>query len=444
MKMPLLILMTLCALGFLVPGMMKAEAVKDREGAVRGDRSKMENDERWIYNDVEKGFEEARTTGKPLLVVLRCVPCLACMGIDAGILEAKGIESLLDQFVCVRVINANALDLSRFQFDYDLSLSTLFFNADGTIYGRFGSWTHQKDTADRSTAGFRAAMEAALALHRSYPANRDSLAGKQGGPAPFKVPVEIPSLAAKYERELDWQGQVVKSCVHCHQIGDAFRASYRDKGQPIPLDLIYPMPMPETVGLSLSSDQRARVSEVEPGSMAAAAGFKRGDELVTFEGQPLLSVADFAWVLHRAGDSASLEAVVSRDGSHQRLTLLLPQGWRMKSDISRRVGTWPMRAMAGGGLKLEDLNDEDRRKQGIAGDQLALVAMGVGQYGAHGAAKKNGFQKDDILIEVDGLTQRMTESEFIGTLLQKYPGKAQLPAVVLRKGKRVELKLPMQ
>lgn len=444
MKKTLVILMTLCTLGGFFPGGMKAETVKDREGAVRGDRSKMENDDRWIYNDVEKGFAEARTSGKPLLVVLRCVPCLACMGIDAGILEGRGLESLLDQFVCVRVINANTLDLSRFQFDYDLSLSTLFFNGDGTVYGRFGSWTHQKDTADRSTAGFKAAMEAALALHRSYPANRDSLSGKQGGPAPFKVPVEIPSLAAKYERELDWQGQVVKSCVHCHQIGDAFRASYRDKGQPIPLDLIYPMPMPETVGLSLASDQRASVSEVEPGSMAAAAGFKKGDELVTFDGQPLLSVADFAWVLHRAGDSASLEAVVSRDGAHQRLTLLLPQGWRMKSDISRRVGTWPMRAMAGGGLKLEDLNDEDRRKQGIAGDKLALVAMGVGQYGAHGAAKKNGFQKDDILIEVDGLTRRMTESEFIGTLLQKYPGKAQLPAVVLRKGQRVELKLPMQ
>ena len=30
------------------------------------------------------------------------------------------------------VINANTLDMSRFQFDYDLSFSTMFFNADGT------------------------------------------------------------------------------------------------------------------------------------------------------------------------------------------------------------------------------------------------------------------------------------------------------------------------
>jgi hypothetical protein len=39
----------------------------------------------------------------------------------------------------VRVINANSLDLAKFQFDYDLSFSTIFFNADGTVYGRFGS-----------------------------------------------------------------------------------------------------------------------------------------------------------------------------------------------------------------------------------------------------------------------------------------------------------------
>ena len=74
---------------------LRAEAVKDREGAVRGDRARMENDARWIYNDVDRGFAEAARTGRPLLVVLRCVPCLSCVGLDAEVLtEPAGFESV--------------------------------------------------------------------------------------------------------------------------------------------------------------------------------------------------------------------------------------------------------------------------------------------------------------------------------------------------------------
>src|ERR1043166_6255716 len=176
-----------------------AAAVKDREAAVRDDKSTMEKDTRWIYNDVQKGFMEAKWKGKPLLVVLRCVPCLSCAGIDASVVQEPELAPLLDQFVCVRVINANALDLSLFQFDYDLSFSTLIFNGDGTVYGRYGSWRHQKEPPDKTRAG------------------------KQGGPMPYKTPVEFPSLSGKYQPDLDRNVRVVASCVHCHQIGDAFR-----------------------------------------------------------------------------------------------------------------------------------------------------------------------------------------------------------------------------
>src|SRR5690348_9112049 len=90
------------------------EAVKDREGAVRKDRAVMENDARWIYNDFERAFAEGKKTGKPVLIVMRCVPCLACAGIDAQVLEEPTLAPLLDQFVCARVINANAIDLAKF------------------------------------------------------------------------------------------------------------------------------------------------------------------------------------------------------------------------------------------------------------------------------------------------------------------------------------------
>jgi hypothetical protein len=421
-----------------------AEAVKDREGAVRKDKAEMQNDARWIYNDWQKGFTEAKRTAKPLLIVLRCVPCLSCMGLDASVLTSTELTPLLDQFVCVRLINANAIELAKFQFDYDLSFSTLFFNADGTLYGRFGSWTHQKDPQEKTTVGYKRSLEAALAIHTAYPVNRAALLGKQGGPAPFATPIEIPLLATKYKRDLDWEGKVVGSCVHCHQIGDAYRAYYRDAGKPLPRDLVYPMPMPETIGVTLEPDHIAKVKSVAPGSIAAKAGLQAGDEVTMLGGQLLLSIADFAWALHRAPEAGPLAVKVKRGKSETPLTLALPAGWRTKSDISRRVGTWPMRGMATGGMVLVDLTDEERATRGLAKDKLGLFVKGLGQYGKHAAAKNAGFRKDDVLVELNGQSARITEGELIGQLLQQTKPGEKLKATVLRGDKRVELMLPMQ
>lgn len=426
-------------------GPLLAETVKDREQAVRNDRASMEKDARWIYNDWEHGFAEAKRTGKPLLVVLRCVPCLACAGIDAQVLlQETDLLPLLDQFVCVRVINANALDLALFQFDYDLSFSTLFFNGDGTIYGRYGSWRHQKDPQDKTTAGYQRALEGALAIHRGYPANKLALAGKQGGPTPFKTPLEIPALAGKYPFALNWDGKVVQSCVHCHQIGDAFRASFRDQKQPIPAEWIYPSPAPESIGLTLAADQVAHVEAVSSGSPAALADIQVGDDLVSFAGQALISIADVSWALHRAAPSGPLPVQLRRGGGGVSLTLTLPAGWREKTDISKRVGTWPMRGMAEGGMVLEDLADEERARRGLGGNELALLVKSVGQHGKHAAAKNAGFQKDDVIVAFDGGSGRMTESELIGHLLEKHVPGEQVNATVRRGLERIALSLPMQ
>lgn len=425
-------------------GVAGAESVKDREGAVRGDRAALENDARWIYNDVDRGFAEARRTGRPLLVVLRCVPCLSCVGLDASVLQEPDLAPLLDRFVCVRVINANALDLTRFQFDYDLSFSTLIFNADGTLYGRYGSWSHQVDPEARETVGYRKALEAALALHAAYPGNRDALAGKQGGPVAYRTPVEFPALATKYGRELNWGGNVVQSCVHCHQVGEAFRSHHREKREPVPRAQIYPMPAPETIGLTLAADGVARVTAVTAGSAAAAAGFAAGDEVETLAGQPLISVADFAWALHGAPEQGELAAVVRRGGASRTLGLRLAAGWRMQADISRRVGTWSMRAMALGGMVLVELDAAERAARGLQPDGLALLARGVGQYGKHAAARNAGFRKDDVLVAVDGITGRMTEGELIGRLLETRRMGEEIEVTVRRGPERLQLKLPMQ
>ena len=49
-------------------------AAESRDARVRNDRTNVQATGLWIYNDLAKGFDEAKATGKPLLVVLRCVP----------------------------------------------------------------------------------------------------------------------------------------------------------------------------------------------------------------------------------------------------------------------------------------------------------------------------------------------------------------------------------
>jgi hypothetical protein len=151
-----------------------------------------------------------------------------------------------------------------------------------------------------------------------------------------------------------------------------------------------------------------------------------------------------SWALHRAPPSGSIPAVVKRGGSAMNLPIVLPTGWREKADISKRVGTWPMRGMALGGLSLEELPDEERTQLGIAKDRMALRAKGVGQFGKHAAAKNAGFQKGDIITEIDGSSARATESELIGRLLKNRKVGERVKTKVQRGGSSVELSLPMQ
>jgi len=126
------------------------------------------------------------------------------------------------------------------------------------------------------------------------------------------------------------------------------------------------------------------------------------------------------------------------------MKITLPADWRFQSDISRRVGTWEMRAMASGGLLLEELSGDEYAEKGIDKSKMALLVKHAGEYGKHAAAKKAGFQKGDILVSVDGISKRISESELIGRLLDRHQPGEKVPVTVLRGKDRVELSLPIQ
>src|SRR5438105_3965184 len=93
---------------------------QEREKKVRNDRKSIEDAGFWIYNNLPGAIAQAKKSGKPLLVTIRCIPCEACAQLDSRIVERDPIvNKLLDQFVCLRIVQANGLDLSLFQYDYD-------------------------------------------------------------------------------------------------------------------------------------------------------------------------------------------------------------------------------------------------------------------------------------------------------------------------------------
>ena len=419
----------------------------DRDTMVRTDRTNVVAAGKWVYNDLARGIDEAKRTGKPMLVVVRCIPCVACQGFDARVLNYDpAIQDLMDKFVTVRIVQANGMDLTLFAHDYDLSFGAYFMNPDKTIYGRFGSRSnHDQAEKDISIEGFRKAMLAALELHGNFPADKASLLAKRAETPRFSVPEEFPSLKNKYTAKLNYESKVAGTCIHCHQVREAERLVFRTGNEPIPDKLMFPWPMPDVIGLSLDPTEKAKVQKVASNSAAAKAGFRTGDEILSLEGQPMLSIADVQWVLHNAASPATLKAHVQRGTEQLSLALNLEKDWRRHSDISWRPTSWDLRRMVTGGMLLKDATSDVRQKLGISDSDLALRVDYIPQGGGeHGAAKKAGFLKNDVIVNVDGKKNRMTESDLFGYLAQNRMRGTRVPVTVMRGGNKVDLELPMQ
>lgn len=431
----------------LSPCISFGQEKKTRDQKVREDQQRVTQDGFWIYNDLPKAFREAKEAGKPILVVLRCIPCEECVKLDDDLVDTDPVlKPLLEKFVCVRVVSTNGLDLSLFQYDTDQSFAVFMLNADRTIYGRFGTRSHRTEwVGDVSLKGLAEALRGALDLHANYPANKESLVAKTGPKPLFERPELFPSLKEKYTSSLNYSGDVVKSCIHCHQIGDAVREYYQTQNEPIPDEILNPYPHPKALGLILDPARRATVKDLVPGSLMSEAGFRPADTILKLNGQPILSLADVQWVLNGIPSSGGeLKAEIERDRESQTLTVPLASGWRNLDDISWRVSAWGLRRMVTGGLVLETASSEERTEAGIASGRMLLKVKHVGMYGPHAAGKNAGFQKDDLVVSYDGRSDLMTDSDLLRYgATQKKVGETVVVGV-LRQGESRSLKIPMQ
>lgn len=435
-------------LALLLCGSTGLVSAQDRETKVRNDKALLENSDHWIYNSLPRGLRLAKLNKKPLLVVLRCIPCEACHSFDEQVVERDPkVRELLDQFVCVRIPQANGIDLALFQYDYDMSFAVMYLHHDGTLLGRFGTRTgRENEDEDMQLEGFADSLQLALKLDQKFDEVRESLTGKMGPPPAYATPEQYPMLKDKYTDSLDYTGKVVQSCIHCHQIREAERMTFRLANKPLPDDLMYPWPSLKVIGIQCDPKTATTVSAVLPNSLAAQMELQPGDRLVAMNGQPLLSVADAQWVLHRTPDEGKITFTIDRDGETVQHDVTLPREWRRGSDISWRVTSWDLRRMSFGGMVLKPLPESiNRASLKLPEDhQLALHVEHVGQYGEHARAKQAGLVKGDIVIGYDGRNDFDSEQDLLAYAMQQKQRGDKVNIEVLRNGQRKTFTITLQ
>jgi len=393
--------------------------------------------EHWIYDDFPKAVAEAKASNKPLLVVIRCVPCPPGKTLDVAV--ATPDKDLLDiekKFVCVRLIQTNNIDLSLFQYDYDMSWSSMFLTPDLAVLGRYGTRAGSQANSDTylSTAGFAKAAERALELMKGYPGNNSELAAKRGQQPEYTSANKIPGLTGKPA-----VAAMRQECVHCHMLKEfALRAKW-EAGK-LTKDDLYVYPLPQSIGLTIDKDDGLLVKSVSAGSPAEKAGIMAGDSLATIGTQPLISMADIQWALNSAPSDGTLQVKISRGGQSLVKSLALAGEWK-RSDIAWRASSWyGLRH----GLKLDPLPAAEKAGRRIDEGKLALVVKNIyAPQGKPNIVQQAGLKQNDVIVAVDGTTDAMNESDFFVNLRLNRGPKDSVKFTILRGSERQELTVPM-
>ena len=359
----------------------------------------------WVYNDIEAARLVARATGKPMFVTFRCVPCKACNGFDAEV--AQGSSLITDfaskEFVCVRQVEMKNVDLSQFQFDHDLSWAAMFINADGTVYGRYGTQSAKGPDAYNSIEGLKATMDRVLKLHANYPGNKEELAGKRGKAKPYKTAMGMPGLPANAKRFKETTTR--KNCIHCHMIHDA-ENQFAQKSGTFKQDLLWRYPLPENIGITIDSKHGRRIEKADGNLLTV------GHEISHVNGQAITSIADIQWVLHNLPNESALVSITTTATATSKNGIEAPvpstvgfqtkPGWK-KTDISWRGSIYSLSPVFPVWAPPLQQDKRDQLKMKDGDPALEVRWINRGKPGGKQAFQA-GLREHDVILKVNGKT----------------------------------------
>ena len=382
--------------------------------------------ERVVWREsLAAALDEARESGRPLFVTLRCLPCKQCADFDRAVLEGGPLlEPLLGRFVTVRLTRADDIDLrllpiEGFQ-DLDLSWWGWCLSAEGKVYAVFGGRDEVSDSTRISPKALAATLRRVLD-HHSDPRRSG---WDVDGPAPelagtARTPRELEgwrswSRSKRAERGAD--------CLHCHEVAEILRQPAIDAGTFDKTRDLTPWPFPENVGLSLDRDDGLRIARVVPASPAERAGLRAGDSLAAGGERRLFGQADFRGVLHRLPPGATRVRLLYLRGNELRSAdLELPEGWRA-TDLSWRKSIAEGNFGAHPGFPwVHPASPADRRRLAIPAGSMALRPWFGKQRDS--PVQLAGLSADDVIVAVNGRSPDVSGRGFMAWFrLQHDPG----------------------
>ena len=327
------------------------------------------------------------------------------------------MKDLADKFIRVRLTRLDDVDLSLFEFDYDLTLMIFFLNAEGKIYGRYGGRDARSPDGRQSPAGLHYTMQSVLAMHDR---NEKSFA-----PASSEKP--------KFIRDLAGPSGFSHGCVHCHQVKEILNDRLQQAGQ-WSRDMVWRYPLPENLGMELGIDRGNIIKEIRAQSPAARAGLKAGDLVQELNTVPIHSLADAQFALDRAPAAGVILISLRRGDRVLEAKLSLPAGWR-KTDISWRTSM--QRLVASPHLWGDDLTTREKKALGLSANQLAFRQ----QNSIPPPVEEAGIRGGDIIVGVDDQALEIDVAGFARYIQGHYLVGDRVTVNIIRDGKR--LKVPL-
>ena len=304
------------------------------------------------------------------------------------------------------------LDLNLFDFDYDLTFTVFFLDADERVYARYGGRDAESPDARQSLEGLRYTMQSVLAMHQ----RTEKLFAPKAQESP------------KYLRE--FAGSRRRGCMHCHQVKEVLNGDLQRTGQ-WSRDSVWRYPLPENLGFVLEKDRGNVIKEIHDKSPASAAGLRVGDMLQRLNGVPIHSFGDAQLALDRAPKAGSMDIAVRRGEQVLEAKLALPEGWR-KGDITWRPSM--QRLVPAARLYGIDLTPEEKKALGLTATQLAFRQKD----GVPAQARTAGIRGGDIILGVDDKPlDGMDVIDFLRYVRRTYLIGDRVTVNLLRDGKRM-------